>query len=375
MVIMWNKLSLRIKITALTAMTLTLMCVCLTVMSVLSTDVFYDPIAYVLDKKPIDETFESVGNAIHSGGIEKLNAVDEIFIGSRNQFKAISIFTSFGIIIFGAFLSYIVAGKALQSLKAFTGRVMEIDENNLNGQIALPTARDEVSDLTETFNHMLEKLDRAFESKKLFAANVAHELKTPLTTVLTNIEVLQMDDTPGFDEYKEVMGITKENIERLTTLVSDLLCFNADLDDEGFEELRTDSIFEKIVTDLSVIIREKNINVSIEGSLVIKGDKTLLERAFFNIIENAVKYNRENGEIKITAHDKTICIEDSGIGIPDDSISHIFDPFYCVDKSRSRSLGGSGLGLGIAKQIFDKHGMKITVSSHLNEGTKIFLKG
>ena len=371
---MWNKLSLRIKITLLTAITLTLMCACLTVISVFNTEVFYDPIVSVIEKKPIDTEGITSGGVNHAGEITNVNIAGELYIGSRNKFKILSFAASVGVVLIGTFLSYFLAGQALKSLKLFADKITEIDENNLSEQIILPSSRDEISKLTQSFNHMLEKLGHAFDSKKLFAANAAHELKTPLTNILTNIEVMQMEDDPDIMDYEEVIGITKENLERLTAVVQELLYFNSDLDKDNFENFKTDILFEKILTELSPGICEKNLKAITKGSATIKGDKNLLERAFFNIVQNAVKYNKQNGEIRIISCDDTITIEDTGIGMPEESITQIFDPFYCVDKSRSRQLGGVGLGLGITKQILDKHNMKITVFSKLEIGTKIIIE-
>ena len=371
---MWNKFSLRIKITFLTAITLTLMCACLTAISVLNTDVFYDPIVSVIEKKKVDDGEIINGSAHHADEITNVDIAGELYIGSRNKFKILSVITSVGVVLIGTLLSYIFAGQVLRSLKLFTRKITEIDENNLSEQIALPSSRDEVSKLTQSFNNMLGKLDRAFDSKKLFAANAAHELKTPLTNILTNIEVMQMEEQPDIADFEEVIEITKENALRMTVLVQELLYFNSELDTDNFESINTEQLFEKILTDLSPDIREKNIKTINEGCINISGDTNLLERAFFNIIQNAVKYNKENGEIRITSSDGTITIEDTGIGIPELSVPQIFDPFYCADKSRSRQLGGSGLGLSISKHILNKHGMEISVSSQPETGTKIIVK-
>jgi len=371
---MWNKFSLRLKITVLTAVILTLMCACLTAISVLNTEVFYDPIVSVIEKKPLDEEGTTSGGAKHKDDITDVDIAGELYIGSRNKFQVLSIIASIGVVIIGTLLSYIFAGESLKSLKIFANKIKEIDENNLNEQIILPASRDEVSNLTESFNNMLEKLDSAFDSKKLFAANAAHELKTPLTNILTNIEVMQMEENPSIGEYEEVIEITKENVERLAMLVQTLMHFNSELDTDNFEDVRTDMVFEKILIDLAPSICEKNIKTTIKGNAAIKGDKNLLERAFFNIVQNAVKYNKENGEIRIISDDKTITIEDTGIGMSADSIPQIFDPFYCADKSRSRELGGVGLGLSITKQILNKHNINISVSSKIDKGTKIIIE-
>ena len=369
---MWNKLSLQVKITILTVLTLTILCAGLTTAAILNTSVFYDPIAYVIDRKPLEE--DGIKEGHHIQNTETVTIIDEIYIGSRNQFKTISILTAVGVILIGSFFSWIITGKTLKPLRIFAGQIEDINENNLSGQINLPQSNSEVSSLTNSFNGMLLTLDRAFNNKQLFASNAAHELKTPLTNILTNIEVMQMDDNPNIEDYREVVGVTKENIERLTILIQDLLHFNSETDEENFTDIRADKLFEKVLRDLTPAIREKNIKINIKGQTILYGDKNLLERAFFNLIQNAVKYNIENGEIDITIHENTITVEDTGIGIPKESLSQIFDPFYCSDKSRSRKLGGSGLGLSIVKQIFDKHKIKTIVSSELDKGTKILVK-
>ena len=369
---MWNKLSLRVKITALTILMLTVLCAGLTIAAILNTAVFYDPIAFVVDKKPLDKGY--IGEEHHIENADTITAIDEIYIGSRNQFKMISILVAIGVIVAGSFLAWILTGKTLKPLRTFADRIENINENSLNNQMILPPGSSEVSRLTDSFNHMLEELNNAFANKKLFASHAAHELKTPLANILTNIEVMQMEDEPSINDYKEVIEITKDNVERLTVLIQDLLHFNAELDSADFSSIDTDTLFEKILKDVSPYIREKNIRVQIKGRTAIWGDRDLLERAFFNLIQNAIKYNAENGEILIISHKDTVIVEDTGIGIPEECLSQIFEPFYCVDKSRSRRLGGSGLGLSIARQIFDKHDIRITVSSEVDKGTKIIIK-
>jgi len=369
---MWNKLSLQVKITALTILTLTILCAGLTTAAILNTSIFYDPIAYAVDKKPLDGGY--IGEEHHIENADTITAIDEIYIGSRNQFKMISILTAIGVIVAGSLFVWVLTGKTLKPLRKFADRIEEINENILNEQVVLPQSSSEVSKLTDSFNNMLEELNYAFMGKKLFASHAAHELKTPLTNILTNIEVMQLEEEPSIEDYKEVVEITKDNVERLTVLIQDLLHFNAELDSDKFSNIETDTLFEKILEDLSPLVNEKSIGVHIEGRIAIRGDKELLERAFFNLIQNAVKYNIENGEIRIVSHNDTIAIEDTGIGIPEECLLQIFEPFYCVDKSRSRKLGGSGLGLSITKQIFDKHSLKISVLSEVGKGTKFVIK-
>ncbi|MCL2159678.1 MAG: HAMP domain-containing histidine kinase [Oscillospiraceae bacterium] len=316
----------------------------------------------------------NIGEKQAANELQNIEAIEEIYLGSRSKFKMQSAISAICIIVFGTFLTYFISGRTLKPLNTLTDKIEEIDENNLSAKIMPTIDGGEVARLTMSFDNMLEKLDRAFNMTKLFASNAAHELKTPLANILTNIEVLQMEDKPGIGEYEEVIGITKENIERLAALVQDLLRFDSEVDDKLCENINTGEMFEKIISDLSDDLHEKNISATSDGNMNIYGEKALLERAFFNLMQNAIKYNKENGEIKITAGNNMIIIEDTGIGMPEESIPQIFDPFYCVDKSRSRKLGGSGLGLSIAKQIFETHNMKISAESELGKGTKIFVK-
>ena len=183
-----------------------------------------------------------------------------------------------------------------------------------------------------------------------------------------------MEEAPSIHDYKEVIAITKDNVERLTALIQDLLHFNAELDSTTLGCIETEKLFKKITEDLSAAISKKNISLHIMGTTKINGDRDLLERAFFNLIQNAVKYNKENGAMHIISDGDTITIADTGIGIPEECLPLIFEPFYCVDKSRSRKLGGSGLGLSITKQIFDKHALALSVSSTLGAGTTFVIK-
>ena len=373
---MWNRTTLRMKIVVLTAATLTAMCVCLTTISIYNTSIFYDPVLFMTgNKQPIGIIgIEPSGVPHNIGGDENIEIIDEIFIGSRNTFITQSIVSSVIIILAGTILSYFIAGGTLKPLKKLAGRIEEIDESNLSEHIEITQNGDEVARLTKSFNNMLAKLNQAFENKKLFASNAAHELKTPLTTMSAVIDVLYMDENPNTQDCMEVIEEVKDNINQLRILVQDLLTFNYELDDDLCEDIQASILFEKIISYLSDSINEKNISVSINGDMTVTGEKNLLERAFANIIQNAVKYNKAGGKINVIICDGSILIEDSGIGLPEESIPQIFDPFYCVDKSRSRKLGGVGLGLSIAKQILDKHGMSITVSSAQNKGTIFFIK-
>jgi signal transduction histidine kinase len=221
---------------------------------------------------------------------------------------------------------------------------------------------------------MLWKLNSSFENKRLFAQNAAHELKTPLASIMANIDVLELDKEPTSDEYRELIDIIRISTERLIELVKGLLSLNTVMDESQCQLVNIKQAIEIIIADLHEMISQKNINVVITGECEIKGDKALLERALLNLIHNAVRYNIKSGNVTITLSSDTIVIEDNGVGIPSDCLEHIFEPFYCVDKSRSKKLGGHGLGMTIAKSILDKHNIDICVFSEVSKGTRIIMK-
>jgi len=293
---------------------------------------------------------------------------------TQRDFQTHSILIAVLAVLFGTFAAYVISGQALKPIKVLAGRIEDVDANNLNQAIEPPKTIDEISRLTHSFNNMLEKLNRSFETQKLFAQNAAHELKTPLASMRANIEVLELDAKPSEDEYKEVIGLVKDNTERLIGLVEGLLSLTSMSDEDAWQSFSGRELFEEILDELRDDIAEQSLEVSITDDCRIKGDRALLTRAFSNLVHNAVRYNVNGGTVKIHLLADSITIADSGAGIPAEHLAHIFEPFYCVDQSRSKDLGGHGLGMAIAKSIFDKHHMELQISSDPDQGTTIIVK-
>jgi signal transduction histidine kinase len=297
----------------------------------------------------------------------------------NNDFTSVGILSALMVIVLGSGLTYLIAGRALRPVTVLSKEMEEIGENNLLRQVGVPPSNDEVSKLSRSFNHMILKLEKAFAAHKNFSANAAHELKTPLAAMIANLEVLQLDERPTLDEYKETLEDTLKNAHRLSDLVNDLLKLNAGQQVTVFEKIDAKAMFYNIAVELGPSIQSKNIRVDNRADDVqLFGDKPLLYRAFYNLIHNAVKYNKPSGVIVIAAAENsdstTISIFDTGIGISEDHIENVFDPFYCVDKSRSRELGGSGLGLSIVKLVIEKHGGEIQMQSVPDLSTTIVIR-
>lgn len=380
---MLSKISLKIRITLLTMIALSFVTASITVLSnynanqnlVIPFEILFENLGLELNDIQTVPRFEiQDGISTPINPIPYDTAAMKVFTRtSQSNFQNYSIIVAAIFVLLGTVLAYVISGQTLKPIKSLAEKIKVIDENNLDIKIEPPKSNDETARLTNSFNNMLEKLDRSFKTQKLFAQNAAHELKTPLSFIRASVEVLQLEEKPTEDSYIEVIEIVKDSTERLIGLVEGLLSLNSAVDEQQWQTFNVREIFEIIFNELETDITRKTLNVSISGDCFIKGNKTLLERAFFNLVHNAVRYNIENGKVSITLANGNIIIEDSGVGIPKEHLTNIFEPFYCVDKSRSKKLGGYGLGMSIAKSIFDRHDIKIRIYSEPGNGTKIIL--
>lgn len=302
------------------------------------------------------------------------NQIGQLFEGAEKKFTVQSIVVATIFVIIGLFMIYIIVGKALKPIRNLSETVKNINENNLYEKIQVPGTKDEIGSLSTSFNQMLERLSTSFTVQTTFAANAAHELRTPLTTIKAGIQVFEMDEEPTIEDCKETIEILKESNERLIKIVDNLLLISRE-SQEGFTELiSVEKLFLKIRNELMPMAETSEVMLIIKNfDGTIKGNQTLIYRAIYNLVENGIKYNVKGGKVVLnsTEHEKMvkITISDNGPGIPTKSLGHIFEPFYRVDKSRSRSIGGSGLGLSIVKSIIERHNGTIYVDSVPGRGT------
>lgn len=274
------------------------------------------------------------------------------------------------IVALGAGLTWLFASQMLKPLERLTAEAKRINPNNLNEAPNVPVTTDEVGRLGVAFCEMTNKISDAYTMQKNFSASAAHELRTPLSVLTSEISVFDMQPNHTNGEYKEILSSVHQTANRLNTIVEDLLVFTNQGDVDLSQQIELKPLIEEIVYALEPISAAKNIQISITGeNTVINGNDNLLQRAFYNLIENAIKYNNQNGTIEIMISAHSVLIKDTGFGIPDHEKPHIFEPFYRVDKSRSRAYGGSGLGLSIVKQILDKHSFIINVLNNTPTGT------
>lgn len=349
----FNKITLRLRLTISTALTLAGVCFLLTLSQV---------ITYT----------ESVPVPLLNADVTLEQPISE----KQNHFIASSFVYMVAMIALGTGASYYMAGRALKPVANLSESIKNIDENKLFQPLTGFDTNDEVAQLATSFNHMMMKLEKSFNHQKRFAANAAHELNTPLANIIANIEVLQMEENPTVPEYREVMEDTLAEAQRMSLLVYDLLKMNSTLNADHYERFEAKAMFDDIIGAVSESSSDKNILIENNISdIMLSGDKALLQRAFFNLVQNAVKYNKMDGKVLITAvmsdDSVSVHIEDTGIGILEEEQDNIFEPFYRIDNSRSRESGGSGLGLSIVKTIIDKHSGKIFVNSEYGVFSKI----
>lgn len=378
---MLKKVSIKLRLTMLSMLLLTSCCIILTLILNFSANQMANTIeaTHIFPAGEVDEDglpVEFGSAAIETAPAEAANSQQ-----ARKLFLYQSISYMVAVVLVGGGLTYYISGKALQPLYEFSCQMKNRTEHNLSESLPIPESHDEIADLTCSFNEMSCKLNEAFATQKRFAQSAAHELRTPLTVLKTKVDVFGKKSVHTEEEYDKLLDIITKHTNRLSDLVKDLLeLTNIDALNCS-DQIKLKTMLTDISKELSDFTKDKNISITICGEeQTVCGNKSLLHRAFYNLIENAIKYNIENGKIKIVVFGDeshtVITITDNGIGIPTELQKHIFEPFFRVDKSRSRQMGGAGLGLATVKSIIEKHGGEVMVSDNTGGGTvfKIILE-
>lgn len=376
-----KRLSLQWKITLLVGLITVAACVGITANSVFSAPAYYSALLDA-DKITQDtvsslEEYDYDQDDYDSDVLQEESVLDvpEYYADTTRLFSIQSLLVMVAIVLLALGLTYIVTGRILRPLNALNGSVRQIGGENLHERIPLPKSRDEVEELTRSFNGMLERLEEAFLVQKNFAANAAHELKTPLAVMKTSLQVLELDEEPSPGDYREFAGDVKQSLERLSGTVESLVDLtNASAGPSAPVDLR--ELLDQAAAALEPGAAAQGVSVTLAGGpCSISGNRTLLFRVLFNLLENAVKYNREGGSVSASVKEEgqsvLVEVRDTGIGIPKEAQRHIFEPFYRADASRSQKIPGSGLGLSIVKTVLDRCGGLIQVESREGGGTTV----
>ncbi|MFW5913900.1 MAG: sensor histidine kinase [Bacillota bacterium] len=350
---MWNNASLKQRVLIVNTVSLIVMVVLMSGLFMLTVNNLFGYEAYM-----------------DASGLDASSAERETIRTFLNDAQSTFYLIALGIIVLFALLGFfgfkVMTRKALEPLDILARRMDGIDPENLPKAIELPSESPEVRRVETAFNRMIEKIQTTLESQKRFARHAAHELKTPLSAVMTNLEVLNMDEAPSKEDYREVLDIANDHMERMHTLVKELLEMHVSKLEKSHFHLRDMTLMDERMHRLA---EDRKIKVELKGDCELHVNKPLFEKALQNLVHNALLYGRESGSVRIVAASGKITVSDDGPGIKADHLDKIFEPFYRVEPSRSKAYGGNGLGLAIVKEIIDRHGMKIQVESAPEKGT------
>ena len=277
-----------------------------------------------------------------------------------------------------SFLMYLIVGYALYPLRELTLQIEDIQAKNLKEPILSKSNSTEIERLTLAFNRLLLRLEETFATQRQFSANAAHELRTPLAVMSTKFEVFEKNKNPDEADYKEAIGMARSQTDRLSHVIDILLEMTELQSAPKSDSISLSEITEEVICDLVAVADKKNISlVQDDGEARLTGSDTLVYRAIYNLIENAIKYNKEDGKVSVAITEDEnfakVIITDTGSGIAKEDWDKIFEPFFRVDKSRSRSMGGAGLGLALVKEIAVRHGGDVKVIESSNKGSSIEL--
>ena len=319
----------------------------------------------------------AAANAINQGALSIVLDVDAI--------ERSILFDALGILLFvivaGSCVAYFLIGHYTKPVQQLSAHMKEISPNTLSDSIEIEGGGEEIQELVKSFNQMTEQLDEAFAMQRRFSASAAHELRTPITVLRTKLDVFKKKKREQH-EYDELVTTMETYIDRLSSIITDLLEFAETSELGEVEDVSLDSVIKTVVDDLESVAQNNIINMQIDvqpktqseaQTFIVKGNTNLLYRALYNLVENAIRYNSEEGSVNIAleteGQEGVIIIADTGVGIAPEQRELVFEPFYRVNKSRSREFGGAGIGLSLVKTILKRYGASITVSENNPQGS------
>ena len=303
---------------------------------------------------------------------------DELTIvvdGAQGRFRATNWYITAAVTLLSGILAYFVSGRALEPLRSFASQVEMVQMNNLADMKIDEDVLPEFKQLSHSFNQMLERLNTAFAAQRQFTGNAAHELRTPLALMQAQLELFSAEHPAMLPQTAEFLTLLREQTERLTQMTRTLLEMSNLQQVARNERIQLAPMIEEIFTDLAPLSDKLGVTLTAEGDGIMTGSDALIYRLIFNLTENAVKYNQPGGSVRVSVTQELekllLRVSDTGCGIPEEYQRSIFQPFFRVDKSRSREYGGAGLGLSLVWEIADLHGGSVWVEKSSEKGTTI----
>ena len=373
-----RKLSLQWRITLMTALLIGVTCVAMNLLLCSSGVYYMDTIA---------DSLQGGGTVIlNDGGAASFDPQliapsEELTIvvdGVQGRFRTTNWYITAAVTLLSGILAYFVSGRALKPLRSFASQVEQVQLNNLADMRIDEDTISEFRQLSRSFNQMLERLNNAFAAQRQFTGNAAHELRTPLALMQAQLELFSAEHPDARAETADLIRLLREQTERMTQMTKTLLEMSELRSVPCTDRIELGPMAEEILTDLAPLAEKKGIALVCDGDGVMTGSDTLIYRLLFNLTENAIRYNRPNGTVRISiAEEETqivVRVADSGCGIPEEYRRSIFQPFFRVDKSRSRAYGGVGLGLSLVWEIARLHGGEVLVEKSTEEGTTMAVR-
>ncbi len=295
--------------------------------------------------------------------------------GAQGRFRTTNWYITAAVTLLSGILAYFVSGRALKPLRSFASQVEMVQMTNLADMKIDEDVLPEFKQLSRSFNQMLERLNTAFAAQRQFTGNAAHELRTPLALMQAQLELFSAEHPAVLPETAEFLTLLREQTERLTQMTRTLLEMSNLQQVARNERIQLAPMIEEIFTDLAPLSDKRGVTLTAEGDGIMTGSDALIYRLIFNLTENAVKYNRQGGSVRVSVTQEPekllLRVSDTGCGIPEEYQRSIFQPFFRVDKSRSREYGGAGLGLSLVWEIADLHGGSVWVEESSDKGTTI----
>ena len=368
-------LSLQWRITLMTVLLIGVTCIAMNLL-LCSSGVYY--MDTITDTLQGDSTVILNGEGAESFDPQLITPNENLAIvvnGAQGRFRTTNWYITAVVTVLSGILAYFVSGRALKPLRSFASQVEKVQLNNLADMRINEDVLPEFRQLSHSFNQMLERLNNAFAAQRQFTGNAAHELRTPLALMQAQLELFSAEHPDVLPETAEFLTLLREQTERLTQMTKTLLEMSNLQQVARNEHIQLAPMIEEIFTDLAPLAEKNDIALEVEGDGAMIGSDALIYRLLFNLTENAVKYNRHGGSVRVTVSQESeklvIRVSDTGRGIPEEFQRSIFQPFFRVDKSRSREYGGAGLGLSLVWEIAELHGGSVRVTKSSDRGTTI----
>ena len=370
-----KRISLQWRITLMTVLLIGVTCVAMNLLLCSSGVYYMDTIA---------DSLQGSGTVIlNDGGAASFDPQliapnEELTIvvdGAQGRFRTTNWYITAAVTLLSGILAYFVSGRALKPLRSFASQVEMVQMTNLADMKIDEDVLPEFKQLSRSFNQMLERLNTAFSAQRQFTGNAAHELRTPLALMQAQLELFSAEHPDVQPETAEFLTLLREQTERLIQMTRTLLEMSNLRQVARNERIQLAPMIEEIFTDLAPLSDKRGVTLTAEGNGIMTGSDALIYRLIFNLTENAVKYNRQGGSVRVSVTQEPekllLRVSDTGCGIPEEYQRSIFQPFFRVDKSRSREYGGAGLGLSLVWEIADLHGGSVWVEESSDKGTTI----